>query len=74
MTSAGEPDQQAYDEALSRLDAATDGWQQLRRSTDGAVNVSGEREQQVVQELQESLASFRTASRQYWAERGFSAE
>jgi predicted negative regulator of RcsB-dependent stress response len=74
VTGAGEVDPQAYAEALSRLDAAVDGWQQLRRSTGGEVNVTRNREQQVVQELQESLASFRTASRQYWAERGFAAE
>ena len=74
MTSAGEPDERAYAEALSRLDAAVEGWQRLRGSAEDAVNVTGDRDQQIVQELQESLAAFRTASRQYWAERGFSAE
>ena len=75
MATSGEPDQQQYAEALGRFDAAIARWQELRGSAgDGDVlEVMGDDQQEMLQELQESLAAFRTASRHYWAEKGFEA-
>jgi hypothetical protein len=75
VTGSDEPDQQQYAEALGRFDSAIDRWQELRRAgSDGDVlEVMGDEQQAALQELQESLAAFRTASRHYWAEKGFDA-